>query len=83
MFCLPNTCFLFYVYLTINNICFYRYESQDGYDPAKHRISVYSSAKKELTSEDFFKGAVKKMVGSIRDTEDVSLYYKNVLTKQI
>ncbi|PWA63284.1 hypothetical protein CTI12_AA354140 [Artemisia annua] len=46
------------------------YESQDGYDPAKHSISVYSSAKKELTSEDFFKGAVKKMVGSIRDTED-------------
>ncbi|PWA85008.1 replication protein A 70 kDa DNA-binding subunit C [Artemisia annua] len=45
------------------------YEGKDGYDPAKHSISVFSSAKKELTSEDFFKGAVKKMVGSIRDTE--------------
>ncbi|PWA68919.1 replication protein A 70 kDa DNA-binding subunit B [Artemisia annua] len=37
------------------------YEGKDGYDPAKHSISVFSSAKKELTSEDFFKGAVKKM----------------------
>ena len=64
------------MWLTIFNIGFYRYESQDGYDPAKHSISVYSSAKKELTSEDFFNGAIKKMVGSIRDTEDVSLYYK-------
>ena len=56
-------------------LCIYRYEGKDCYDPTKYSISVFSSAKKDVTSEDFFKGAVKKMVGSIRDTDEVSLYY--------
>ena len=60
---------LFFIFL------FYRYEGKDGYDPTKYSISVFSSAKKDVTSEDFFNGAVKKMVGSIRDTDEVSLYY--------
>ena len=74
----PEYIFHFNVFLAIFNIFFYRYEGKDGYDPAKHSISVYSSAKKELTSEDFFKGAVKKMVGSIRDTDDVSFDFRFV-----
>ncbi|PWA68382.1 replication protein A 70 kDa DNA-binding subunit B [Artemisia annua] len=47
------------------------YADIDGYDPKKHTITVFSPAKKILTPEEFFERAVKKSVGSIRDTENI------------
>ncbi|GJS63551.1 ATP-dependent DNA helicase PIF1-like protein [Tanacetum coccineum] len=38
-------------------------------DPKNHTISLFSLVKKEITAEDFFKGGIKKMVGSIRDSD--------------
>lgn len=61
------------------HIQWYRYADIDGYDPKKHTITVFSPAKKILTPEEFFERAVKKYVGSIRDTENVSEYYTDFL----
>ncbi|GKC11332.1 replication protein A 70 kDa DNA-binding subunit B [Tanacetum coccineum] len=47
----------------------YRYSEKEGFDPANHTIAVYTPVKKEITADDFFKGAIKKTVGSIRDSD--------------
>ncbi|GKA18671.1 replication protein A 70 kDa DNA-binding subunit B [Tanacetum coccineum] len=46
-----------------------RYSEKEGFDPANHTIAVYTPVKKEITADDFFKGAIKKTVGSIRDSD--------------
>ena len=61
------------------HILWYRYADIDGYDPKNKTITVFSPAKKILTPEDFFHRAVKKSVGSIRDTDNVSEYYTDIL----
>ncbi|GJW08210.1 hypothetical protein Tco_1570633 [Tanacetum coccineum] len=38
-----------------------RYTEIDGYDPKNMTISLFSPVKKELTPEEFFQGAIKKM----------------------
>ncbi|GJU20815.1 replication protein A 70 kDa DNA-binding subunit B [Tanacetum coccineum] len=45
-----------------------RYLENDGEDEKNHAISLYSPMKKEVTIEEFFAGAIKKMVGSIRES---------------
>ena len=52
----------------MNNYIFHRYEEVDGYDASKNAISVYTLIKKEDTPEEFFAGAIKKMVGDIRES---------------
>nr|GFA31534.1 replication protein A 70 kDa DNA-binding subunit B [Tanacetum cinerariifolium] len=51
-----------------------RYVERDGFDPKNYTISLFSPVKKEITAEDFFKGGIKKMVGSICDS-DSSFHY--------
>ncbi|GJS87280.1 hypothetical protein Tco_0769916 [Tanacetum coccineum] len=51
-----------------------RYSEKEGFDPANHTIAVYTPVKKEITADDFFKGAIKKTVGSIRDSDGVCSY---------
>ncbi|GJY76919.1 replication protein A 70 kDa DNA-binding subunit B, partial [Tanacetum coccineum] len=46
-----------------------RYQEIPGYDEKNHTISLWSPAKKEITPEMFFSGAVKKMIGNIRDSD--------------
>nr|GEW63951.1 replication protein A 70 kDa DNA-binding subunit B [Tanacetum cinerariifolium] len=46
-----------------------RYSEKEGFDPANHTISLLTPVKKEFTADDFFKGAIKKTVGSIRDSD--------------
>ncbi|GJZ37070.1 replication protein A 70 kDa DNA-binding subunit B, partial [Tanacetum coccineum] len=45
-----------------------RYLENDGEYEKNHAISLYSPMKKEVTIEEFFAGAIKKMVGSIRES---------------
>ncbi|GJY84779.1 hypothetical protein Tco_0498805 [Tanacetum coccineum] len=45
-----------------------RYSENDGEYEKNHAISLYSPMKKEVTIEEFFAGAIKKMVGSIRES---------------
>ncbi|PWA87999.1 replication protein A 70 kDa DNA-binding subunit D [Artemisia annua] len=47
-----------------------RYVEKPGYDPKKHTITVFSPAKKIISPVDFLDGAVKKMVGTIRDSNN-------------
>ncbi|GKF30736.1 hypothetical protein Tco_0100534, partial [Tanacetum coccineum] len=42
---------------------------KDAFDPANHTIALFTPVKKEVTADDFFKGAIKKTVGSIRDLD--------------
>ncbi|GJW95359.1 replication protein A 70 kDa DNA-binding subunit B [Tanacetum coccineum] len=44
-----------------------RYTLVEGYDPKQKIISLFSPVKRELTPQEFFQGAIKKMVGSIRE----------------
>ncbi|GKF09979.1 hypothetical protein Tco_0044203, partial [Tanacetum coccineum] len=37
--------------------------------PSNHTIALLTPVKKEVTADDFFKGAIKKTVGSIRDSD--------------
>ncbi|GKA93596.1 replication protein A 70 kDa DNA-binding subunit B [Tanacetum coccineum] len=48
-----------------------RYQEVDGYDESRHTITLWSPTRKEITPEVFFSGAVKKMVGSIRDSFEI------------
>ncbi|GKE67953.1 replication protein A 70 kDa DNA-binding subunit B, partial [Tanacetum coccineum] len=45
-----------------------RYSEKEGFDPENHSIVQFTSVKKEVTVEDFFRGGVKTMVGHIRDS---------------
>ncbi|GJR39366.1 replication protein A 70 kDa DNA-binding subunit B [Tanacetum coccineum] len=42
---------------------------KEGFDPANHTIALLTPVKKEVTADDFFKGAIKNTVGSIRDSD--------------
>ncbi|GJU77493.1 putative reverse transcriptase domain-containing protein [Tanacetum coccineum] len=46
-----------------------RYSEKEGFDPENHSIVQFTSVKKEVTVEDFFRGGVKTMVGHIRDSD--------------
>ncbi|PWA94354.1 hypothetical protein CTI12_AA060720 [Artemisia annua] len=46
-----------------------RYQQIPGYDPKKHIINIFSPAKKIIGKDEFLEGAVKKMVGNIRDSD--------------
>nr|GEX46067.1 replication protein A 70 kDa DNA-binding subunit B [Tanacetum cinerariifolium] len=46
-------------------------EIVDGYDPNKASTTIFSPPKKIVSPNDFLDGAVKKMVGNIRDSEHV------------
>nr|GEY78540.1 replication protein A 70 kDa DNA-binding subunit B [Tanacetum cinerariifolium] len=46
-----------------------RYSEKGGFDRANHTIALLTPVKKEVTADDFFKGAIKKTVGSIRDSD--------------
>ncbi|GKF96529.1 hypothetical protein Tco_0289264, partial [Tanacetum coccineum] len=48
-----------------------RYSEKEGFDPANHTIALLTPVKKEVTADDFFKGAIKNTVGSIRDFDGV------------
>ncbi|GKD05585.1 hypothetical protein Tco_1180559 [Tanacetum coccineum] len=45
------------------------YTLVEGYDPKQKIISLFSPVKRELTPQEFFQGAIKKMVGSILEAE--------------
>ncbi|GKC68969.1 replication protein A 70 kDa DNA-binding subunit B, partial [Tanacetum coccineum] len=45
-----------------------RYLENDGEYEKNHAISLYTPLKKEVTIEEFFNSAIKKMVGSIRES---------------
>ncbi|GJX79437.1 replication protein A 70 kDa DNA-binding subunit B [Tanacetum coccineum] len=53
----------------IHEIAAFKYSEKDGFDPANHTIALFTPVKKEVTADDFFKGAIKKTVGSIRDSD--------------
>ncbi|GKD54764.1 replication protein A 70 kDa DNA-binding subunit B, partial [Tanacetum coccineum] len=44
-----------------------RYSEKDGFDPENHSIVQFTSVKKEVIAEDYFRGGIKTMVGHIRD----------------
>ncbi|GKD71910.1 replication protein A 70 kDa DNA-binding subunit B, partial [Tanacetum coccineum] len=48
---------------------------KEGFDPNNHSIALFSPVKKEVTADEFFKGAIKKMVGSIRDSDSHSIVF--------
>ncbi|GJU14009.1 replication protein A 70 kDa DNA-binding subunit B [Tanacetum coccineum] len=48
-----------------------RYTFVEGYDPKQKTISLFSHVKRELTPNEFFQSAIKKMVGSIHEAEKV------------
>lgn len=60
--------------LVLNMFLYYRYQEIPGYDPKKHIISVFSPTKKIISPFEFLEGAVKKMVGNIRDSDSVSKF---------
>lgn len=47
-----------------------RYQSKDGYDENDFNIALFSPTTYDLTPENYFKSATKKIVGSIRDSYD-------------
>ena len=51
---------------------YHRYQEGDGYQEKKMVLSVFSPNKKVYTVEEFFAGAIKRMVGSIREAQCVS-----------
>ena len=52
----------------------YRYQEMDGYVEKNIVLNIFSPSKKEITADEFFENAVRKMVGSIRESEYVSLF---------
>lgn len=46
----------------------------DGYVEKNIVLNIFSPSKKEITADEFFENAVRKMVGSIRESEYVSLF---------
>ncbi|GKB70707.1 replication protein A 70 kDa DNA-binding subunit B [Tanacetum coccineum] len=48
---------------------FKTWPEKEEFDPNNHSIALFSPVKKEVTADEFFKGAIKKMVGSIRDSD--------------
>ena len=52
----------------------YRYQEIDGYVEKNIVLNIFSPSKKEITADEFFENAVRKMVGSIRESEYVSLF---------
>ncbi|GJU87705.1 putative helitron helicase-like domain-containing protein, partial [Tanacetum coccineum] len=48
-----------------------RYSEKEGFDPANHIIALLTPVKKEVTADDFFKGAIKKTV-VVEDTASSS-----------
>ncbi|GJU28032.1 replication protein A 70 kDa DNA-binding subunit B [Tanacetum coccineum] len=54
----------------ILQLCKVKYfNEKEEFDPNNHSIALFSPVKKEVTADEFFKGAIKKMVGSIRDSD--------------
>nr|GEX09548.1 replication protein A 70 kDa DNA-binding subunit B [Tanacetum cinerariifolium] len=45
------------------------YNETKGSDPKNHSISIFSQVKKEITSEEFFKKAEKRMIGNICNSD--------------
>ena len=59
--------------MNYNNML-YRYQEMDGYVEKNIVLNIFSPSKKEITADEFFENAVRKMVGSIRESEYVSLF---------
>ena len=59
--------------MNYNNML-YRYQEMDGYAEKNIVLNIFSPSKKEITADEFFENAVRKMVGSIRESEYVSLF---------
>ena len=59
--------------MNYNNML-YRYQEMDGYVEKNIVLNIFSPSKKEITADEFFENAVRKMVGSIREFEYVSLF---------
>ena len=59
---------------------YHRYQEGDGYQEKKIVLSIFSPNKKVYTAEEFFAGAIKRMVGSIREAQSVR-YYKGYHVK--
>ncbi|GKF73570.1 hypothetical protein Tco_0219902 [Tanacetum coccineum] len=59
------------VYSLTPNKDLMRYSEKEGFDPENHSIVQFTSVKKEVTVEDFFRGGVKTMVVHIRDSDSV------------
>ena len=73
-------------YNKLNKICFIqndRYAEVPGYDPSKHTITVFSPAKKIVSPFDFLENAVKKMVGTIRESNNVSFLIAYISSKKL
>ncbi|GJS71223.1 replication protein A 70 kDa DNA-binding subunit B [Tanacetum coccineum] len=51
-----------------------RYNEIEEYDPKNHSISIFSPAKKEITPEEFFQNAEKKMINSICDSDKAKIH---------
>ncbi|GKC60803.1 replication protein A 70 kDa DNA-binding subunit B [Tanacetum coccineum] len=47
----------------------HRYESRQEYDANQHKIQFVAHEEKMVTPQEFMNGAVKQLVGSIRETE--------------
>ncbi|PWA58001.1 replication protein A 70 kDa DNA-binding subunit B [Artemisia annua] len=45
------------------------YQEMDGYVEKNIVLNIFSPSKKEITADEFFENAVRKMVGSIRESE--------------
>ncbi|GJS42919.1 putative ribonuclease H-like domain-containing protein [Tanacetum coccineum] len=61
----------------ILQLCKVKYfNEKEGFDPANHIIALLTPVKKEVTADDFFKGAIKKTVGCIRDSDGTYLVCK-------
>ncbi|GJT12443.1 hypothetical protein Tco_0859485 [Tanacetum coccineum] len=59
--------------------CIISYSEKEGFDPENHSIVQFTSVKKEVTVEDFFRGGVKTMVGHIRDSDSVCMRFKVIV----